>query len=206
MNQRFFSHPTLIQYYPIFSYFFLLNQHEKSGGMGWAPSKLTQLPGTRALWKFVVHQMQATSADYYFESYNHYGVHEAWKKRWGSCVFRKEFFWKECKMRHGKTWGKIHQDVIDWTCFVVDVEMREELVNVVGYSPWIAGWESVVRTSFRMVWPSQLFNKLFYKVWAAQSEGDWLFCLKGSFPEGQTFPFPEGPSRFVPIWRLKSES
>ena len=48
----------------------------------------------------VVHQMQATSADYYFESYNHYGVHEARQKAMRILCFgvnfcdgfRKEFF------------------------------------------------------------------------------------------------------------------
>jgi len=55
--------------------------------------------------------MQATSADYYFESYNHYGVHEA-RKNDEDLVFlvnfrdgfRKEF--PERKIRHGKHEGK----------------------------------------------------------------------------------------------------
>lgn len=60
----------------------------------------TQLPGSLEppVMILVVHQMQATSADYYFESYNHYGVHEARQK-----AMRILCFWVNFRMVSGRS-------------------------------------------------------------------------------------------------------
>ena len=123
------------------------------------------------------------------------------KKRWGSCVLGwisvmvsgRSFFWKECKMRHGKTWGKIRQDVIDWTCFVVDVEMREELVDVL-IPPWIAA-DGSCQDIFQDGVTIPAFQQAI------------LQSLGSSEWGGTDFEERVGQSRFFPpIWRLKSES
>lgn len=116
------------------------------------------------------------------------------KKRWGSCVLGwisvmvsgRSFFWKECKMRHGKTWGKIHQDVIDWTCFVVDVEMWEELVDVL-IPPWIAADGSQLSGHLSGWRDHPSFSTSYFtKSGQLRVRGDWLFCFERSDPGGQT--------------------
>lgn len=131
------------------------------------------------------------------------------KKRWGSCVFGwisvmvsgRSFFWKECKMRHGKTWGKIHQDVIDWTCFVVDVEMREELVDVL-IPPWIAA-DGSRQDIFQDGVTIPAFQQAILQSLGSSEWGGTDFSVLNGVIRRARLWIPEGQSRFFPNLETK---